>query len=35
MRNEGATYREIAKQMCCDHKAIYRIIKKEVYKTWS
>ena len=35
MRNQGLSYREIGRRMDCDHKAVYRILKGDVYKSWS
>lgn len=35
MRSQGLSYREIGCRMNCDHKAVYRILKGDVYKSWS
>ena len=34
MRSQGLSYREIGCRMGCDHKAVYRILKGDVYQTW-
>lgn len=35
LRSEGLSYREIGRRMKCDHKAVYRILKGDVYKSWN
>jgi len=35
MRSQGLSYREIGRRMSCDHKAVYRILKGEVYQNWN
>jgi hypothetical protein len=35
MRSQGLSYREIGRRMDCDHKAVYRILRGDVYKSWS
>lgn len=35
MRSQGLSYREIGRRVGCDHKAVYRILKGDVYQSWS